>query len=147
MGNFDLILDIMGGATTIGRKINSPLDFVDLYNKNGVSVGVIRSIQTRTGFTNKELGRVLNISPSSFQRRYKSNDKLKKDEAERAYQLSEVIAKGLETFDNSMTDFVEWLHDSNTALGNKKPIDLMDSSIGRDLIMNVLINLQYGQYS
>jgi putative toxin-antitoxin system antitoxin component (TIGR02293 family) len=142
----DTIIDIMGGQTTLGQRIHSVGDFMRI-SEEGMSVEVIRMIQERMSFTNKEMSRFLDISESTLHRylRAESNT-LKKDEAEKAYHISKVIAKGLEVFEEKEA-FLEWLHTSNTALGGAKPIDWMPSSIGREQLLEVLVSIEYGMYS
>jgi putative toxin-antitoxin system antitoxin component (TIGR02293 family) len=147
---FDLLMDIMGGAATIGRPVHHPLDFMAL-SREGMPVAVVRSIQERMNFTNKEISGMLDISESTLQRLFRSKsstkkETLKKDEAEKAYHIARVIAKGIEVFEEE-NDFIEWLHTRNTALGEVKPIDLMNSAIGREQIEELLIRIQYGMYS
>jgi uncharacterized protein (DUF2384 family) len=44
-------------------------------------------------------------------------------------------------------DFLDWLHTRNTALGEVKPIDWMNSSIGREQLLDLLVSIEYGMYS
>ena len=141
----DLIVDIMGGSATIGRVIHHAVDFMKV-SQEGMPVNVIREIQQRLNFTNKEISQFLDISESTLQRYFRAGHTLKKDEAEKAYQVSKVIAKGLEVFEND-ADFREWLHTSNTAMGGAEPIAWMSSSIGREQLLDLLVSIEYGMYS
>jgi putative toxin-antitoxin system antitoxin component (TIGR02293 family) len=143
--SLDLIVDIMGGVTTLGREVHSPVDFMQA-SQTGMSVKVIQAIQDRMGFTNREVSQLLDISESTLQRYYRAGDTIKRDEAEKAYQIAKVIAKGLEVFEDDQ-DFLEWLHTRNTALGDVKPIDWMSSSIGREQLLDLLVSIEYGMYS
>lgn len=144
------MVDIMGGTAVIGRPVRHPLDFMAL-SREGMSVEVVRAIQQRMDFTNREMSQMLDISESTLQRLFRpaSNarkETLKKDEAEKAYHIARVIAKGIEVFEDE-GDFTEWLHTRNTALGEVKPISLMNSSIGREQLEDLLVSIQYGMYS
>lgn len=146
----DLMVDIMGGTEIIGRPVHHPLDFMTL-SREGMSVEVVRAIQQRMDFTNREMSQMLDISESTLQRLFRpvgnaGKETLKKDEAEKAYHIARVIAKGIEVFENE-ADFTEWLHTRNTALGEVKPISLMNSSIGREQLEDLLVSIQYGMYS
>jgi|GEM_PF-1982481 putative toxin-antitoxin system antitoxin component (TIGR02293 family) len=141
----DLIVMIMGGATTLGREVRSPIDFMEV-SQLGMRVEVLKSIQTRMGFTNKEMSQFLDISESTLQRYYRSGETIRRDEAEKAYQISKVIAKGMEVFEDD-GDLMEWLHTPNTALGEVKPIDWMGSSIGREQLLDLLTSIEYGMFS
>ncbi len=143
----DLVVNIMGGPTVIGRPMDHVLDFMAL-SRDGMSVGVVRAIQQRMAFTNREMSQMLDISESTLQRLFRTVGKetLKKDEAEKAYHIARVIAKGIEVFEDE-GDFTEWLHTRNTALGAVKPISLMNSAIGREQLEDLLVGIQYGMYA
>jgi putative toxin-antitoxin system antitoxin component (TIGR02293 family) len=142
----DAIINIMGGSATFGQRVHNVADFMRI-SEEGMSVEVIRTIQERMSFTNKEISRFLDISESTLHRYLRSpKNTLKKDEAEKAYHISKVIAKGLEVFEEKEA-FLQWLHTSNTALGGAKPIDWMPSSIGREQLLEVLVRIEYGMYS
>jgi putative toxin-antitoxin system antitoxin component (TIGR02293 family) len=142
----DAILEIMGGTNTFGQRVHSVADFMRI-SEEGMSVEVIRGIQERMGFTNKEMSKFLDISESTLHRYLRTeNNTLKKDEAEKAYHISKVIAKGLDVFEEKEA-FLDWLHTPNTALGGVKPIDWMPSSIGREQLLDLLVSIEYGMYS
>jgi putative toxin-antitoxin system antitoxin component (TIGR02293 family) len=144
--SIEAIIQIMGGSSTFKEEVHNVADFMRI-SEEGMSVAVIRGIQEQTAFTNKEISRFLDISESTLHR-YLRSDKntLKKDEAEKAYHISKVIAKGMEVFEEKEA-FLEWLHTSNTALGGAKPLDWMASSIGREQLLDLLVRIEYGMYS
>jgi putative toxin-antitoxin system antitoxin component (TIGR02293 family) len=142
----DSIIEIMGGTSTIGQKVHNEADLMRI-SEEGMPVGIIRAILEKMTFTNKEISKFLDISESTLHRYLRSDlNRLKKDEAEKAFHISKVIAKGLEIFGNKR-DFLNWLHNSNMALGGAKPIDWMNSSIGRDQLLDLLVRIEYGMYS
>ncbi|RNI24172.1 DUF2384 domain-containing protein [Rufibacter latericius] len=136
----------MGGAKNIGRVIHSRLDFIKASREGGVSIAVVKSIQSRIHLTNKTMSRILEISESTLQRLIKEGRNLKKTESETAYDVSKVIAKGIEVFEDE-EDFNEWLSTKNTALGEERPIDWMDSPIGREQLLDLLVSIEHGMYS
>lgn len=140
------VVEIMGGQEAIGRKVNSTADIIEL-SAQGMPSKVIRAVQARAHFSNKEISDFLNISPSTYQRRYRqSTKKLKKDESEIAFHLSSLIAKGIAVFGDE-EKFIQWLHLENTALGGRKPISWLSSQIGRDEILNLLGRIEHGIFS
>ena len=143
--SLDSIVDIMGGETTVGRPVHSPVDFMQA-SQAGVSVKVVQAIQGRMGFTNKEVSQFLDISESTLQRYYRAGETIKRDEAEKAYQVARVIARGLEVFEND-GDFRAWLLANNVALGGVRPIDWMGSAIGREQLLDLLVSIEYGMFS
>lgn len=142
----DRMVDIMGGKGVIKEPLHNTLDFLLLSQKEGVSIEVIRSIQRMMKFTNKEMSELLSISESTLQRRYNSLTPLSKDEAEKAFHITKVIARGMEVY-GSMDDFIRFIHAPSKALGSIRPIEIMSSSIGRDEILNLLGRIEWGMYS
>ena len=139
------VIKIMGGKSAIGKEIRNTADFIELSDK-GMPAKVITAIQTHSHFTNKEISHFLDISESTLQRYRKSKKLLRKGEAEKAYHLSSVIAKGVEVF-GSEEKFHQWLNLENEAIGGIKPIQWLSSAIGRDEILNLLSRIEYGIYS
>ncbi|MGV3639474.1 MAG: type II toxin-antitoxin system Xre/ParS family antitoxin [Adhaeribacter sp.] len=143
--SLDSIVEVMGGSKIIGRDIHNTHDFI-LASREGISVGVIRILQKRIGLTNTRMSSILAISESTLQRLLREKRRLGKSESEAAYEVSKVIAKGIEVFD-SEEDFNEWLNTRNTALGEERPMDWLDSSIGREQVLDLLEAIKYGHYS
>ncbi|ARS38103.1 MULTISPECIES: type II RES/Xre toxin-antitoxin system antitoxin [Pontibacter] len=145
--SLDTIVRVMGGEDNIGRNIKSPLDFIKASREGKISVRIVKVIQDRAHLTNYRMARILNVSETTLQRIKKMQDSnLGEAESDAVYDVSKVIAKGIEVFENE-DDFNEWLNTRNTALGNERPVDLLHSSIGREQIINVLNALAHGIYS
>ena len=89
---------------------------------------------------------MLNLSESTFQRRVKNKSLLSVGESEKVVDFSKIIAKGVDVFEDE-SDFKTWLESPVLALGNKKPIDLLVSSIGREEVLNVLFRIEHGIFS
>lgn len=135
----------LGGAAIVRRQVDNAFDLIDLVN-DGLPMQSAKYLQDNLGFSNRTMSHLLAISESTYQRRIKAKSSLTKDETEKAISLSELYAKGLDIFGNS-EKLRYWLDNPNYALGNRKPIDLLDSTIGRQEAMEVLFRIQYGIYS
>lgn len=143
--SLDLISELLGGKKTLGKRVDNILEFLNL-TQRGLSITVLKALQQRMKFTNKDMGSALEISESTLQRRLKKGEKLDKRESESTFQLATLWAKGLEVFDNE-DDFRTWLQTKNMALGSNKPITLLHSPIGRDEIKDLLSRIEWGIYS
>ncbi|ELR70906.1 hypothetical protein C900_03341 [Fulvivirga imtechensis AK7] len=140
-----LIIQLLGGVNVIGQKIRNMLDFLTVAEK-GLPISVLQKLQKRMQFTNREIGQTLDMSESTLQRRYKLNQKLDKKESESAIDVASVWAKGIEVFLDE-EDFRVWLHTKNVALGNNKPLSLLNSPIGRQELKDLLARIEWGIYS
>jgi len=139
------MVELMGGGNVIPQLVHNELDLLMVAVK-GLSVQAVRTLQRRMQFSNKEISELLAISESTLARREQSKRALTRDEAEKTIQLSAVMAKGLEVFEDE-DDFRHWLETDNVALGGIRPKDLITSAIGRDQVRDLLGRIQYGIYS
>jgi putative toxin-antitoxin system antitoxin component (TIGR02293 family) len=139
------MVDLMGGPAVIPQLVRNELDLLGVAIK-GISVQAVRSLQQRLQFSNKEISAVLGISESTLARREQAHRALTLDEGEKTIQLSGVLAKGLEVFEDQ-DDFQHWLATPNPALGSIRPKELLSSAIGREQICDILGRIQYGHYS
>ncbi|MDX2188434.1 MAG: antitoxin Xre-like helix-turn-helix domain-containing protein [Bacteroidota bacterium] len=122
-----------------------PLYYIQM-SQTGLPFDTIQKIQERMGFTNKEVSHILHISETSYQRLNKKRAVLDADASEKTIELTELIKKGKDVF-GSIDIFRDWLYETNFALGNKKPIDLLSSSIGTRYVMTILNRIEWGIYS
>ncbi|UYZ64082.1 type II RES/Xre toxin-antitoxin system antitoxin [Hymenobacter weizhouensis] len=139
------MVELMGGPAVIPQLVQNELDLLAVAIK-GLSVQAVRALQQRLGFTNKEMSTVLGVSESTLTRREQTHRHLTLDEGEKAIQLSAVLAKGLEVFENE-ADFHHWLNTPNVALGGIRPKELLSSVIGREQVRDILGRILYGHYS
>ncbi|MCF0050296.1 DUF2384 domain-containing protein [Dyadobacter chenwenxiniae] len=139
------IINIMGGQKAFSQKIDNFLSFIEVTQK-GIPISVAQTVQKKMNLSNKQFGEMLNLSESTFQRRIKNKSVLSPAESERVIDFSKIIAKGMDVFEDE-GDFNTWLNSPILALGNKKPLALLASSIGREEVLNVLFRIEHGIYS
>ncbi len=92
------------------------------------------------------MSRILSMSQSILQRRYKSKDRLSELASQIIIQLAELWTQGLDIFGNE-ADFRDWLMQKNLALGNRIPMQMLASPLGREHIKEVLLRIEWGIYS
>lgn len=92
--------------------------------------------------TEKELAPLLPASISSMQKKTIYS----KETSERIYELARLYGLGYEVFDTK-EDFKNWLMTPSKTLGNKKPFELLDSSLGFEMVKREIIRIQYNVYS
>lgn len=136
---------LLGGPSVMPQPVRTNLDLMRAAAA-GVSVKAVRHLQRHMRFTNREMSEVLSISESTLARREQAQKPLSRDEAEKAIQLSAVVAKGLEVFENE-PDFHHWLQTSIPALGGERPQALLSSALGREQVREILIRIEWGIFS
>jgi putative toxin-antitoxin system antitoxin component (TIGR02293 family) len=141
----EAVVEIMGGQEAIGQEVRHTADIIEISAK-GMPFKVIEAIQDHGNFSNKDISSFLDISESTLQRYRKSARTLKKDDAEKAFHLSAVLAKGISVLGDE-EKFTQWLNLENLSLGGIRPITWLNSSIGREEILRLLNRIEYGIYS
>lgn len=110
--------------------------------RTGVKKKDWKALLKNLGYTEKELEPILPASISSMQKKMVYG----KETSERIYELARLYGLGYEVFDTK-EDFKQWLNAPSKALGGKKPFELLDSSLGFELVQNEIVRIQYNVYS
>jgi putative toxin-antitoxin system antitoxin component (TIGR02293 family) len=79
-------------------------------------------------------------------RRYTTDMVLSPAQSERAIELARLYSKGEDVF-GSLDEFKQWMETSVLALGNKKPREFLDTSLGIDILLTELGRIEYGVFA
>lgn len=110
--------------------------------RGGVKKTDWKQLLKNIGATEKEFENILPASISSMQKKAVYG----KETSERIYELARLFGLGYDVFD-SEEDFKDWLMTPSRSLGNKKPFELLDSSIGFEMVKSEIVRIQYNVYS
>lgn len=114
--------------------------------RQGIPNSLFMSIKELTPFSDQEWSDFLDISLKSLQRYKKESDYVFRSiHSEKIIELMEVTVVGLEVFD-SAEDFAAWLNASSHALGNRRPIELLRDSYGKELVLSELQRIDQGVF-
>ncbi len=131
------------------------LSFIDLLNdkfklveiiQEGISFGLFEKIRSIFPFTMQDWSTYLDISLKSLQRYSHDKRSFKPIHSEKIIELAEVMAYGIEVFED-VDKLKLWLGTPSLALGHKKPLDLIKNSYGKELVMRELVVLEYGIFA
>lgn len=138
--NFTPLGVMMGGLS----EIPSDFDLLALA-RTGISKRSILALARKISLTIEEIANVLHISERTLQR-YTPTTLVKTEHADRAIELARLYQRGIEVL-GSETAFNIWMRTPNHALNNEIPLHLLDTSIGFDLILQILGRIEYGVFS
>ena len=138
------IIDGLGGPHYFKQAIRHEYDLIAVI-REGLPIASVGFLQQNLDLTNKQMSALLAISESTYQRRLRGNALLTPVETEKALSLAEVYERGIDVFQDK-ADLAHWLHSQVRSLESQKPIDLLDTTIGRKRIMNVLNAILHGIY-
>ena len=112
--------------------------------RSGIKTKHIKSIQKYTTLTDKELVAILPISQRQLIR-YEDSHVLNKEITAHLIQLIELFQKGYHLFGTEK--FNIWIRTANKVLSNYLPIEIMDTSIGIEMIEDLIGRIEHGVYS
>jgi putative toxin-antitoxin system antitoxin component (TIGR02293 family) len=134
----------MGGSSVVGSP-RSDFEFIEIL-RNGLPSKVIECVVKSSAVSEDVIYESLRIAKRTAARRKASASRLKATESELIYRFSKVVVTATEILGNR-DNAREWLLTGNRALNGERPIDLLDTAIGCEDVMNVLQRIEFGVYS
>ncbi|MCA9731819.1 MAG: DUF2384 domain-containing protein [Lewinellaceae bacterium] len=129
------------GDKSIEFELENRLDLIKLSRK-GLSLKNLFSILEYTSLTVKDLVKIIPLSERQLQR-YSKDQILRTDISVQLLQISELYSRGYEVF-GSREKFRKWMEHPNMALSSVKPIELLDTSFGIQLILDEIGRIEHG---
>lgn len=128
--------------TQFNTKLEDTVELVKLSRK-GIAISLFEEIVKSCSYTIKEWSKFLHLTERTIQRYKKENRKFESLQSERIIEIAKLQLKGKEVF-GSKVYFDEWMNSKIIALGNIRPIELLDSSFGIDMLMDELGRIEHG---
>ena len=144
MENIRSLTRFMGGATVVGSP-RSEFDFIEVIRR-GLPSEVIASVVKSSAVSEDVICKSLRIAKRTAARRKANSSRLKASESELIFRFSRVLVAAKEILGDK-EKAREWLLAANTALNGERPIDLLDTRIGFEDVMDVLRRIEFGVYS
>ena len=119
-------------------------DFINCI-REGVPKKALDNLIDITGISNTEMSGIIRTSDRTL-RRYSPKQKLNAEQSERVIELAKVYSRGEEVF-GTLDAFKEWMSNSVMALGNKKPKEFLDTSLGIEMLMDELGRIEHGIFA
>jgi putative toxin-antitoxin system antitoxin component (TIGR02293 family) len=141
---------LLGGRRALHRLVRNRLEAHDLLQE-GLPGHALEHLVTivamfrapREGSLEKAVG----ISLRTYQRRRDALDKpLSPEQSGRTWKFAEILGRATELF-GSQADAEEWLERPAMALDQRKPIDLLSTPAGVEVVEAHLGRLEYGVYT
>lgn len=135
---------ILGGAKSNLKVISTENDLINL-SREGIKKSTLKSLIGYLGITMEKMSTLLHMSHRNLQRKDEEEllDTLK---SQKVLELAAFVKRGIDVIGNE-EGFKQWLHSPIITLGNKKPIDYLDTSFGMQMVLKVLGRLEQGVYS
>ena len=144
MENLRSLTRFLGGSAVVGSP-RSEFEFIEII-RGGLPANVIASIVKASAVSEEVIWKSLRIPKRTAARRKATSAHLKASESERIVRFSRVFVAAKETLGDK-DKAKNWLLTANTALHGERPIDLLDTGIGFEDVMDVLRRIEFGVYS
>lgn len=141
-----LTLDFLTGTTRSSRKAHDPLAFVENI-RQGLRPSSLERIKKSLLLSDSDLAEIMGISSKSISRmRQKKSQRLSPIASDRLYRLAYIFTLTCESVgDQDLAR--DWLKTPQLALGNRRPLDLLQTEPGSREIEKLLGRIQYGVLS
>ncbi len=141
---YKTIKEFLGGNELVKEPLNNQYDLISLTRK-GINKKQLLIFAKNLSFSLVEISKILPISIRTLQR-YKINQIFNPDVSDQILLIADLYTKGIKVFGN-IDKFNLWIRNQNTALSGNKPIDLLDTTIGLELIKDELGRIEHGVIS
>lgn len=113
-------------------------------SREGISKSLLFQLATRINFTEKELACVLDLSERTLQR-YTDDTKLSKVASEKTIELANLYQHGEEVF-GTIERFNGWMKSNHALFKKQRPIDILDTHRGFQIIHDELGRIEHGVF-
>lgn len=141
---YETLRIILGGNKSMKKSITGDFDLISL-TREGIKKSTLKSLAAHLGISMEKMSHLLHTSHRNIQRKDEEEllDTLK---TEKVLEMAAFAQRGIEVI-GSKAGFIDWLHSPILALGNKIPLDFLDTSFGIHLVTKILGRLEQGVYS
>jgi len=144
MAHATTVEEILGGKKTLNKSIRGKMDLIELSNI-GVTKEALLHLAKYWSLSIHQIAEVLPVTERTIQR-YTPKKHFNRAVSEQILQLATVAARGTEVF-GSRESFLEWMSMPNAALANKKPIGLINTKFGAELVLDELGRIEHGVFA
>lgn len=140
------IEDLLGGISVLGRKLHGPLDAHEMLIE-GLPGKVSNYLADKLVVVRGPLlEKALGMSLRTLQR-HKENPakRLSQEQSGRIWKLAEVLARATAAL-GSLEAAEEWLERPAIGLNQRRPIDLLATPAGVELVEDLLGRIEHGVY-
>ena len=143
----DKVANLLGGDAVIGCRLLTALDAHQVIHRGLPSKSLVSFLDQMPSIA-REIDSVVGISTLTLQRHKKrgAKDLLSREQSGRLYTVVEIAAKAIDIL-GSPEDAQRFLKEPAMALDGNRPIDLLSTPAGAELVERHLTRLDYGAYT
>jgi putative toxin-antitoxin system antitoxin component (TIGR02293 family) len=131
----------LGGKRLLGVDVRSEADFVKVLER-GIPISALAELARQEALSPIDVDRLI-IPRRTLAHRKAKDQPLNRAESERTVRVASLTALAEETFANR-EKAKAWLRRPTSALGGKRPIDLLNSEPGARVVEQLLYRIGHG---
>lgn len=142
------VATLLGGRKVLRAAVKSPLDAHEMILR-GMPSPALTYLLDQLVFLQmtKSLEKAVGMSLRTFQRRKEAGSKpLSQEQSGRAWKFAEILARAIDVL-GSQEEAEKWLDRPAIGLDRHRPIDLLATPAGVELVEDHLTRLAYGVYT
>ncbi|MBB3354763.1 MULTISPECIES: type II RES/Xre toxin-antitoxin system antitoxin [Rhizobium] len=147
-GELQKIEALLGGSRILSRRLTNALDAHELLLHGLPASALDHLVGTLVVIgKNESLEKAVGMSLRTWQRRKDTPSKpLSQEQSGRTWKFAEILAKATDIF-GSQAEAEQWLERPAVGLDQRRPIDLLGTPAGVELVEDHLDRLEYGVYA
>jgi putative toxin-antitoxin system antitoxin component (TIGR02293 family) len=145
--HFKSVVDILGGVKVLKCRLRGPLDAHQLLLRGLPGAALTYLVDSLVLLHDPvSLEKAVGVSLRTLQRRKADPTKLlNQEQSGRTWKFAEILAKAAAVF-GSRAEAEQWLERPAIGLDQRRPIDLLATSAGVEIVENYLERIEYGVY-
>ncbi|MFL6754711.1 MAG: antitoxin Xre/MbcA/ParS toxin-binding domain-containing protein [Sphingomicrobium sp.] len=147
-GDIGRVVALLGGPAVLKVRINNRLDAHNVIEKGFPSAVLSKLVSNVALIKDDEaLQKALGISKRTLYRRQGGDaaKNLSKEQSGRTWRFAEILAKAIGIF-GSKEEAEHWMEEPAIGLNRERPIDLLSTTAGTELVDTYLDQIEYGVY-
>lgn len=147
-GTLHKVTELLGGVRLLSRHVTSRLDAHELLLR-GLPPSALDHLVRQLVFIQKtdSLEKAVGMSLRTYQRRKDAPAKpLSQEQSGRAWKFAEILSRATDVL-GSQAEAEQWLERPAIGLDQRRPIDLLATPAGVELVEDYLTRLEYGVYA
>jgi putative toxin-antitoxin system antitoxin component (TIGR02293 family) len=146
-GQLERTVGLLGGPKLLRRKVRTPIEAHELLSVGLPNKALLHLVDSLVLLSAAHsLEKAIGMSIRTVQRKKEKPDQaLDQEQSGRAWRFAELLANASEVF-GSQEAAEKWFDQPAIGLDRNRPIDLLSTPAGQEMVENYLEQLEYGVY-
>lgn len=147
-GGFQRVVELLGGKRVLHHSLNDPFDAHEMILEGMPGAALIHLVDHLANLPKSaSFEKAVGMSLRTIQRRKEAPSKrLNPEQSGRTWKFAEILAKATEVL-GSQEEAELWLQRPAMGLDQRRPLDLLATPAGVEIVQDFLGRLEYGVYT